>query len=187
MKILITEEQYKSVVNEQEQPDYGLVITKKGNYFYLILIEGDGSVAGYIRMYRNKEKGFSRDTFAAKSGIGKYMLMFNFAVAAPHPVTVDRSGGTNTSAFKALSKFIKQHNVKLEPIPKDSADYIEEGITDYQKKYQNVYMYASPDRSFLNEFLNNGKTIIDYLQISENELIQKAEAFFQRRYAGEST
>lgn len=186
MKIILTEQQYNRFIKESsDEIDYGLTLTKKGNYFYLILIESDGSIAGYIRMYRNKGKGFSRDTFAAKSGLGKYMLMFNFSAASPNPVTVDRGGGTNSSAYNVIDKFVNSYNIRLEDIPKDSPDYIPNENSEMQKKYLNKYMYGSFSKGTINEFLRNGKILMGRLGISEDDLIKNAEEFFERRYSGQ--
>lgn len=185
MKIKILQETLSKIIREQEEIDYGFFVTKKGNNFYLVLMDSTGNPVGYIRLYRNPEKGFSRDTFAAQTGFGQYMLMFNFAVASPNPVTVDRAKGTNRSAYKSIEKFISNNNITLVPIPKQSPDYVHvENPTEDQEKYLNTYMYSNADNSFLNEFIKNGKIIMQQNNLTPDEVLNRAENFFEKRYAG---
>jgi hypothetical protein len=185
-KVLISEEVYKLLLKEdgtatEDEGEVGLSIIRQGIYFYIILLDEAGSIVGYIRLYRNKDKGFSMDTFSAISGYGQYMLMFATMIAYPHPITRDRGKGGNKASEFSIRKFVDSSNVRIADIDRDSKDYVMGSDTPFI----NTYIYGVGNKSLITHYLEQGRKITNEKNLSDEDLIASAERFFEKRYSGE--
>lgn len=176
----------KKNINDLDENNYSLVITKKNNIINFILYNNkELKVEAVLSMFKNNEmENYSVSAVAAEKGFGP--LIYEIAMTYIHPlgITPSRDGDVREGAYNIYEKFFDRKDVQKKSIPETSPDFSEDIAHDFSEEdiifhiLQTAYYYSFGKEKLKNIIENSKK-------FNENEIkniIEQSKNFFENMY-----
>jgi hypothetical protein len=157
---------------KEQKESFKLYFWKENDNTINISLFDANDIVGYIKLQKNKDKGYSVRLVAADRGYGIYLYYISGGIVYPKPITSDRWGGTNFKAKGVLRKLQNSPIVQKENINVLSGDYI-----DSNEEYLNQYFYIKPNSFVKNLVLNANKGGHKIDEVKKRSL-----EFFDKKY-----
>jgi hypothetical protein len=169
-----------------KNPNIGLVTTKKGNSFQLVLYDFRAHrVLATTDCVHVSDNIFQQTGVAAEKGYGPIIYELAMMTIYNNGLTLTRSGDIRGTAFEVWKKFFHRSDVGKFTIPETSKSYSEEypeGDYEGDAIIGNTAFTMAPSMEYEN-LVERTPILIRMYKISENDIEQQGGNFFSYKYA----